>query len=57
MFQLLLAVRSYWQQQLERCHRERGFEHARFHGMTIIYHMLKDGREYCDLGADYFDSL
>lgn len=25
--------------------------------LTIIYHMLKDNRPYCDLGPDYFDKL
>jgi glycosyl hydrolase family 39 (putative alpha-L-iduronidase) len=40
----LLALRADWQQQLERCHRELGFRHVRFHGLlnhdrgTLITH-------------------
>jgi len=29
----LLALRADWQHQLERCHRELGFHHVRFHGL------------------------
>ena len=25
--------------------------------LTVIYHMLRDGRDYCDLGSDYFDEI
>ncbi|MDQ4076484.1 MAG: hypothetical protein M3220_09590 [Chloroflexota bacterium] len=28
-----LALRADWQAQLERCHRELGFRHVRFHGL------------------------
>jgi xylan 1,4-beta-xylosidase len=28
-----LALRADWQKQLERCHRELGFAHVRFHGL------------------------
>lgn len=40
----LLAMRADWQLQLERCHRELGFRHVRFHGLlnddmgTLITH-------------------
>ncbi len=28
-----LALRADWQKQMERCHKELGFKHVRFHGM------------------------
>lgn len=43
----LLALRADWQRQLERCHRELGFRHVRFHGLlnddmgTLITHNEK----------------
>ncbi len=52
---------NYLSTQFHRLARRIGKQKARIavaHSvLTIIYHMLKAGREYCDLGADYFDKL
>lgn len=52
---------NYLSAQFHRLARRLGKQKARIavaHSvLTIIYHMLLDGTEYCDLGADYFDKL
>jgi transposase len=52
---------NYLQAQLSRLTRRIGKQKARVavaHSvLTVIYHMLKEGRDYADLGGDYFDKL
>ena len=50
---------SYFRAQFQRLKSRRGAPKATCAVaaslLTTIYHMLKDGTAYCDLGADYFD--
>jgi transposase len=52
---------SYFQAQYRRLAGRRGKKRASIavgHSLlVVIYHLLKDGREYADLGADYLDRL
>lgn len=52
---------SYFQAQYRRLAARRGKKRATIavgHTLlVVIYHMLKDGREYAELGADYLDQL
>jgi transposase len=50
--------RSYFSQQHRRISVRRGAKRANIavaHSLLVVcYHMIKNGREYADLGADYF---
>ena len=52
---------NYLQAQLLRLIRRIGKQKARgavAHSvLTVIYYMLKGGRDYADLGGDYFDKM
>src|SRR5512146_150515 len=44
----VMGLRSDWREQLEKCHRELGFQYVRFHGL------LDDAMSVCAREHDFF---